>query len=72
MRLEVLTAVKISLLVFWVVMPCGLVGRYQCFGETYCHTTRMLLFGTHNLRKLIHFCSIMKKLLATGSSTFHK
>jgi hypothetical protein len=24
------------MLVFWVVTPCGLVGRYQCFGETYC------------------------------------
>jgi hypothetical protein len=23
-------------LVFWVVKPCGLVGRYQCFSETYC------------------------------------
>jgi hypothetical protein len=25
-----------SLLLFWVVMPCGLVARYKCFGETYC------------------------------------
>jgi hypothetical protein len=25
---EVLTAVKMSVLVFWVVMPCGLVGKY--------------------------------------------
>jgi hypothetical protein len=25
-----------SLLVFWVVTPCGLVHRYQHFGETYC------------------------------------
>jgi hypothetical protein len=24
------------MLVFWVVTPCGLVGRYQCFGGTYC------------------------------------
>jgi hypothetical protein len=23
-------------LVFWVVTPCGLVGRFQRFGETYC------------------------------------
>jgi hypothetical protein len=33
---EVLTTVKMSMLVFWVVMPCGLVGRYQRFGETHC------------------------------------
>jgi hypothetical protein len=34
-RFEVLTAMKISMLVFWVVMLCGPVGKYQCFGETY-------------------------------------
>jgi hypothetical protein len=36
MRFDVLTAVKMSMLVFWVVTPCGLVGRYQRFGGTYC------------------------------------
>jgi hypothetical protein len=30
LRFEVLTAVK---MLFWVVTPCGLVGRYQCFGN---------------------------------------
>jgi hypothetical protein len=25
-----------SSLVSWVVTPCGIVGRYQLFGETYC------------------------------------
>jgi hypothetical protein len=34
MRFEVLTAVKMSMLVFWVVTMCGLVGRYQRLGET--------------------------------------
>jgi hypothetical protein len=24
-----------SVLIFWVVTPCGLVGGYQCFGGTY-------------------------------------
>jgi hypothetical protein len=33
---EVLTAVKMSVFIFWVVTPCGPVGRYQSFGETYC------------------------------------
>jgi hypothetical protein len=28
--------VKMSMLVFWVVMSCGLVGRYQRFRGTYC------------------------------------
>jgi hypothetical protein len=28
-RFEVLTAVKMSMLVFWVVTSCGLVGRYR-------------------------------------------
>jgi hypothetical protein len=27
---------QFSVLFFWVVTPCGLVVRYQCFGETYC------------------------------------
>jgi hypothetical protein len=33
MRSEVLTEVKMSMLVFWVVTPCGLVDRYQHFGN---------------------------------------
>jgi hypothetical protein len=36
MGFEVLTAVKTSMLVFWVVTPCRPVGRYQRFGGTYC------------------------------------
>jgi hypothetical protein len=32
-RFEVPTAAKMSVLFFWVVTPCGLVGRYQCFRE---------------------------------------
>jgi hypothetical protein len=36
LRFEVLTALKMSILVKWVVTPCGLVGRYQRFGGTYC------------------------------------
>jgi hypothetical protein len=35
-RCEVLTAMKALMLVFWVVKQCGLVGKYQCFGGTYC------------------------------------
>jgi hypothetical protein len=36
MRFEVLTTVNFPMLVFWIVTPCGLIGRYQRFGETYC------------------------------------
>jgi hypothetical protein len=35
MRFDVFTAERIILL-FWVLAPCRLVGRYQRFGETYC------------------------------------
>jgi hypothetical protein len=33
MRCDVLTAVNMSMLVFWVVTPCRLLGRYQRFGK---------------------------------------
>jgi hypothetical protein len=37
MRFEVLMALKILLLVFWVVMACGLfIGRYKHYRGTYC------------------------------------
>jgi hypothetical protein len=32
-RFEILTEVTMSILVFWIGTPCGLVGRYQRFGE---------------------------------------
>jgi hypothetical protein len=35
-RFEVFTAVTIMMMLFWVLAPCGLVGRRQLFGETYC------------------------------------
>jgi hypothetical protein len=34
-RFEILAAVKISIVVFWVVTPCGLIGGYQHFGGMY-------------------------------------
>jgi hypothetical protein len=36
MRSEVLKAVKLSSLVFWIMIPCGLVGGYHRFRGTYC------------------------------------
>jgi hypothetical protein len=36
-RFEVFTAVRIMMMmIFWVLAPCRLVGRYQRFGDTYC------------------------------------
>jgi hypothetical protein len=32
---KVLTAVKMLMLVFWAVNQCGIISRYQRFGETY-------------------------------------
>jgi hypothetical protein len=45
----------VSLLVFWVVTSCGLVGRYQRFGETYCLRFRaeVRLLGSGELRTRI-------------------
>jgi hypothetical protein len=40
MRSEVLKAVKMFMLVFWVVTPCELVDRNHCFGETYASIFR--------------------------------
>jgi hypothetical protein len=36
LKLQVLTAVKMSILVIGVVTPCVLVGGYRRFGGTYC------------------------------------
>jgi hypothetical protein len=33
---EVLSAVRMTMLFFWVVTPCRLVSIYQRFGEIYC------------------------------------
>jgi hypothetical protein len=35
-RFEVFMVVRMKMLFFWVLEPCQLVGRCQCFGETFC------------------------------------
>jgi hypothetical protein len=40
MRFDVVIAVKMSMLVFWVVTPCGLAGRYQRSGGNIASTFR--------------------------------
>jgi hypothetical protein len=36
LRLEVLTAVKMTMVIFWAVTQCDFVGGYQSFGGTHC------------------------------------
>jgi hypothetical protein len=39
MRFEVLMVVRMTILLFWFVTPCRLLGRYRRFAETCClHT----------------------------------
>jgi hypothetical protein len=45
-KFENLAAVKMSMFVFWVVTPCGLVGRYQHFGGTYASSFNALQLKT--------------------------
>jgi hypothetical protein len=55
-RFEVLTAVKMSLLFLWVVTPCGLVGRYHCFGGKYA-SSHGVVTQRNNIDK---FCECLK------------
>jgi hypothetical protein len=57
--LMVLTAVKMSIVIFWVIMPCGLVDGYQRFRGTY--RLRLTLLRQHGatiqkttIDKLLH------------------
>jgi hypothetical protein len=49
LRFEVLTAVNMSMLVFWVVTPRGLIFRYQRFGETCCVHLQTHATDTRNI-----------------------
>jgi hypothetical protein len=57
MRFEVLTEVRMTMLFFWVVTPCRLVGRCQRYGETSCPQLRWYLptrlHGVTNQKKNI-------------------
>jgi hypothetical protein len=43
---NIVNTFSLSMLVFWVVTPCGLVGRYRRFGETYCLHLQALKLNT--------------------------
>jgi hypothetical protein len=36
MRYVILSALTITITIFWDMTPCSLVGRYYCFGRTCC------------------------------------
>jgi hypothetical protein len=60
MKFDILTEVKMLILVFRVLMPCGLVGRYQRFSKT-------LIFSGLKM-EIVCFCKI---LVSTYKSTQH-
>jgi hypothetical protein len=48
MTFEVLMLLKMVMFVFWALMPCGLVGRYQHLGGTHCPLLRGCTSATWN------------------------
>jgi hypothetical protein len=40
---------QLSVVVFWVVTPCDLIGGYQRFGGTYRLHLHIQNFGVHNI-----------------------
>jgi hypothetical protein len=56
-KFEVLTAVKMLIVVFWVMTLCDLVGGYQHFRGKYClHLQDEVTEGDHyqEIRKFMH------------------
>jgi hypothetical protein len=50
-RFEFLTTVDVSILFFWVVTPCRLIGRYRrFFGSEYGDKTLVLPTRLHGVR----------------------
>jgi hypothetical protein len=51
-----------SKLVFWAVTPCGLAGRYQRFGRTYClHLHRFEKLKFHITLNKVVWCKLKEK-----------
>jgi hypothetical protein len=57
MRLEVSMAMKICIAVLWVMNPCCLAGRYECFEGTYC----LHLQGTSEWKRVKCFTFTLKE-----------
>jgi hypothetical protein len=56
MRFGVFTAVKIWIVVSWVMTWCCLVGGYQCFGRTYHLPLHGIMETIHSSETLITTC----------------
>jgi hypothetical protein len=54
-RHEVLTAVNVTMLLFWVLMPRGLIDRYRCLAETQCLHLKPLRWPVLHTRKHIQW-----------------
>jgi hypothetical protein len=63
-----------TMLFFWVVMQCRLVGRCQCFGETYClhlqgwspgNYLRDYATSQPRTTYLLHWCLCLSSWLST-------
>jgi hypothetical protein len=66
----------LSMLVFWVEMPCGLVGRYERFGGAYCvHCQSHLPTITHGVTdqktNIGIFTAVRTSNLISSSFHFH-
>jgi hypothetical protein len=51
-RSEVFTAVKIMIVVFWVMTLCNFIGDYQAFGWTYCFHLHGTIGSIWNVRRM--------------------
>lgn len=68
LRPETLAAVKISIVVYWGVTPCGVVGGYHRSVGTY-NTTRRHNQKDHNRYKISLASLVSKKKLTRPTST---
>lgn len=65
MKFEIFATVKMSVLVCWVVTMCGLMGRYQRFGESTFHffTSSMQIIAGRILTSYVHCSGIEPRRL---------
>jgi hypothetical protein len=67
-RFEVFTAVKMTILFSWVIMPCRLTGRYNRFGKkTYC--LHIQPWGSMFLRKVGAIALMMEAVSTSETSS---
>jgi hypothetical protein len=70
MRFEVLTAMKMPLLIFWIVTPYGLVDRYQHFRETYFLHLQASRWRQYVRYEVLTAAKISSYLSLVGACTF--